>query len=403
MKLNLLAAGLCLSLCVFPVLTIAAETGVAKTASEPVTPAVTPVATTESTAPTAASDIDTPKRMTDAAARSLLRTLMEQAALPIYSELDQQAEKLAATSRDFCAKPTEASLQQVRSDWAATLSVWQQSSAFAFGPTVADSIDFAVYFRPVKKAVIKGLLAAETTLDQPAVAKAGVGGQGLATLEYLLFDREQSEQQLLKMFSAADHQHCAYLVAASGLLAENLHTITHNWNTDGENYAEAVMTAGAGSAYFTAAYQPVELLVNRFYQAIQAVEIKKLGVPLGLRGSRSGQPRAYPHKLEAWRSGYSLANINSTLTGLQRVFVDGGMQAWLQDNGHAELATKLGTQLKQLLATEWEATDLFNTLAAKPETVKPFYEQVQTLAATVREELAPALGVQLGFNANDGD
>lgn len=400
MKLNLLAAGLCLSLCVSPMLTVAAGTGAANTANESAASAVTPVATTVSTA---ASDVDTPKRMTDAAARSLLKTLMEQAAIPIYSELDQQAATLAATSRNFCAKPTAAGLQQVRSDWAATLSVWQQSSALAFGPTVEDGIDFTVYFRPVKKAVIKGLLAAETTLDQPAVAKAGVGGQGLATLEYLLFDREQSDQQLIKMFSAVDNQHCAYLVAASGLLAENLHIITQSWNKDGDNYAEAVMTAGAGSAYFTAAYQPIELLVNRFYQAIQAIEIKKLGVPLGLRGSRSGKPRAYPHKLEAWRSGYSLANINSTLAGLQRVFVDGGIQVWLQDNGHAELATKLETQLKQLLATKWEATDLFNTLAAKPEAVKPFYEQVQVLAATVREELAPALGVQLGFNANDGD
>ena len=396
MKLNLLSAGLCLSLCASPMLVVAAEAAT--------TPAA-PVA--ESTASTAKSSttvtVNAPKRMSDEAARSLLKTLVEQAVMPIYSELNEQADKLSAASRDFCAKPTADSLQQVRSDWAATLSGWEQSSALAFGPTVEDGIDFTVYFRPVKKAVIKGLLAAETAIDQQVVTKAGVGGQGLATLEYLLFDREQSDEQLLVTFSAADNQHCAYLVAASGLLAENLHTITRGWTKDGSNYAEAVMTAGAGSAYFTAAYQPIELLVNRFYQAIQAVEIKKLGVPLGLRGSRSGPPRAYPYKLEAWRSGYSLANINSVLTGLQRVFADGGIKDWLQDNSHAELATKLETQFRHLLATEWTSTDLFKTLADTPETVKPFYAQVQTLSATVREELAPALGVQLGFNANDGD
>lgn len=399
MKLNLLSAGLCLSLYVSPGLVVAVET-----ATTPAAPVAESTAT--STASTAKSSttvtVDAPKRMSDEAARSLLKTLVEQAAMPIYKELNEQADKLSAASRDFCAKPAADSLQQVRSDWAATLSVWEQSSALAFGPTVEDGIDFTVYFLPVKKAVIKGLLAAETTIDQQAVTKAGVGGQGLATLEYLLFDREQSDEQLLATFSAADNQHCAYLVAASGLLAENLHTITRGWNKDGSNYAGAIMTAGAGSAYFTAAYQPIELLVNRFYQAVQAVEIKKLGVPLG-GGSRSGKPKAYPYKLEAWRSGYSLANINSVLTGLQRVFVDGGIKDWLQDNGHTELATKLETQLRQLLATEWSSTDLFKTLADTPETVKPFYEQVQMLSATVREELAPALGVQLGFNANDGD
>ncbi len=110
-----------------------------------------------------------------------------------------------------------------------------------------------------------------------------------------------------------------------------------------------------------------------------------------------------PHKLEAWRSGYSLANINNSLTGVQRALVDGGILGWLKDNGHQELAVQLEQQLNQLLAAEWSSEDLFQLLQKKPQSVTPFYKQVQQLSATVREGLAPALGVQLGFNDNDGD
>lgn len=346
---------------------------------------------------------EAPAHMTDAAARSLLKGVVNNAILPLYESLDTQAQKLVKTSQAFCEKPTLAGLNNTRADWAGVLSGWEQSSGLLFGPAVESEIDFTVYFRPVKKAVIKGVLAGEGDIDIAAIEKAGVGGQGLATLEYLLFDRELSDEQQLAAFAASEQRHCDYLVSASALLAKNLHTITQGWVAEGGNYGEALWTAGEGSAYFTGAYQPVELLVNRLYQAVQAVEIKKLGVPLGLQGSRSGQPRAYPYKLEAWRSGYSLANINSSLQGLQRLLVDGGILEWLKNNEHADLAEQLDQQLKALLDTQWQSTDLFVTLENKPKSVTPFYEQVIALSAIVRNGLAPALGVQLGFNQNDGD
>lgn len=344
-----------------------------------------------------------PTQMADVAVRSLLKVMVNNAILPLYKSLDTQAQNLVKTSQAFCDKPTLTGLNNTRTDWAGVLSGWQQSSGLLFGPAVEDEIDFTIYFRPVKKAVIKGVLAGEGAIDLVAIEKAGVGGQGLATLEYLLFDRELSDEQQLSAFAASEPRRCDYLVSASALLAKNLHTISQGWAADGGNYGEALWTAGEGSAYFTETYQPVELLVNRLYQSVQAVEIKKLGVPLGVNGNRSGKPKAYPYKLEAWRSGYSLANINSTLQGLRSVLVDGGMLEWLKNNDHADLAQQLDQQLKALLSTQWQSTDLFVTLENKPKSVTPFYEQVVALSATVRKGLAPALGVQLGFNQNDGD
>ncbi len=344
-----------------------------------------------------------PAPIPDAAARTLLKGVVNKAILPLYESLGARAQSLVTTTRYFCEQPDSEGLNNTRDKWAEVLSGWAKTSGLLFGPAVENEIDFSIYFRPAKKAVIKDVLAGEGDIDLTAIGKAGVGGQGLATLEYLLFDRELSDEQQVAAFMADEQRRCDYLVSASALLAKNLKTIVHGWVSDGGNYGEAMWTAGEGSAYFTEAYQPVELLVNSLYQSVQAVEIKKLGVPLGLRGSRSGKPKAYPYKLEAWRSGHSLANINSTLSGLQSVLVEGGILQWLRDNKHADLAKQLDQQLQTLLDTKWESDDLFVILETKPEVVRPFYEQVRVLSAKIRKGLAPALGVQLGFNQNDGD
>ena len=349
------------------------------------------------------------QRLDDKTTLSLLKQLVEKAILPTYRELDQQAQALKSDAQQFCSQPNENSLKKVRSLWSATLSGWQESSALLFGPSVENEVDFTIYFHPVKKAVVNGLLNKAkanpgTPLTATIISQVGIGGQGLAALEYLLFDREKNDSERVVLFgSITGKQRCHYLQAATELLAKNLHVIYQGWASDAGKYGEGFYTAGQDSTYFTEIYQPLELLVNRMHQAIQAVEIKKLGVPLGLRGSRSGKPRAYPYKLEAWRSGHSWQNIMSSLQGLQRLLDEGGILEALHNNNQAVLATQLNTQLNTLLETKLASDDLFQILEESPNSVKPFYKQVQTLATTLRTGLAPALGVQLGFNQNDGD
>ena len=350
------------------------------------------------------------EQLSDIETRSLLRQVTLQSILPIYRELDNNAQNLVTTTRQFCDGPNERGLNKVRETWSETLSSWQRASPLLFGPATEDSIDFTIYFRPIKKAVINGFLnkiKADSTfsIDKEAVDLSGVGGQGLAALEYLLFDRKQADIAILSAYtdSKTGKQRCEYIVAIEELLASNVNTIVEAWEPDSGNYSEAFYTAGDGSAHFTKAYQPIELLVNRLYQAIQAVEIKQLGVPLGLQGSRTGKMQVYPYKLEAWRSGHSLQNVMSVLQGFKRLLVDGGILEVLKKNKHKALALELEEQMNKILASKFKSEDLFQLLKEPSAEVTIFHMQIKEFAGTIGSGLAPVLGVQLGFNQNDGD
>lgn len=333
--------------------------------------------------------------------RTLLKTMTHNAILPIVEQLDKQGKAFAETSRTFCSQPNKAGFQQVRQQWANTLAAWQTMDALLFGPAVEEQIDFTLYFQPAKKRIIKKVLKSEEAITTDTLKKAGVGAQGLAALEYVLFDREKTDDALLQRYQGtADtpSPHCTYLMANTELLQQNLHTVYRSWHPQHGNFADAFYTAGNGSAYYTEAYQPLEELMNKLYQSAQKVSSRKLGVPLGQ--FKADKVNAY--KLEAWRSGHSLANIRANLQGIETLFNAGWLE-WLTTHNQAVLAKQLATQLETIHTISIVDDDLFQALEQSPEQATQLYEATRELTRLIKTELAPAMGVQLGFNDNDGD
>lgn len=339
--------------------------------------------------------------ITDEETRTLLKSLTQDAIIPMIEHLDKQGTALAETSRTFCSQPNKAGFQQVRQQWANTLAAWQTMDALLFGPAVEEQIDFTLYFQPAKKRIIKKVLKSEEAITADTLEKAGVGAQGLAALEYVLFDREQTSDALLQRYQSTANTpspHCAYLMANTELLQQNLHTVYRGWHPQHGNFADAFYTAGNGSAYYTEAYQPLEELMNKLYQSAQKVSSRKLGVPLGQ--FKADKVNAY--KLEAWRSGRSLANIRANLQGIETLFNAGWLE-WLTTHNQTVLAKQLATQLEAIRTVSIVDNDLFTTLEQSPEQATRLYEATRELTRLIKTGLAPAMGVQLGFNDNDGD
>lgn len=74
----------------------------------------------------------------------LLKQAVTQAILPLYDELDKQAQRLQQATQKFCASPNKEGLNMVESSWRKTLSGWEQSSALLFGPAIENQIDFTI-------------------------------------------------------------------------------------------------------------------------------------------------------------------------------------------------------------------------------------------------------------------
>ena len=132
--------------------------------------------------------------------RGLLKQLALQTIVPMYQQFYDQTASLNIKISSFCLAPNQQYFNQVRNSWALTLSAWLQTDALLFGPAIEEQLDFSIYFYPAKKSIINKLLKSQEIITVEVVDQAGVGGQGLATMEYLLFERDQSSEQLLQNF-----------------------------------------------------------------------------------------------------------------------------------------------------------------------------------------------------------
>ena len=127
---------------------------------------------------------------------------------------------------------------------------------------------------------------------------------------------------------------------------------------------------------------------------------KKLGTPLS-RGSKA-QPQ--PYQAEAWRSGASLALIDASLASAEALWRD-GVRALLGKE-QADLATRIDAafhETRQRIAALGQPLSVLLADEAGRASLDQFYDSLDTLHRLHEAELAKALGIQLGFNAHDGD
>lgn len=348
-------------------------------------------------------------------ADKLLANLVDGAIIPLYRELDAAAAALEQASQQFCATPDAAGFQRVRAAWGETLLAWSRTDALLFGPAVEDQIDFHIHFNPPKKAVINRLLEGDQPLTPEQVEKAGVGGQGLMTLEFLLFDRDKPEAEQLAAFQGdTGKRRCAYVQAASELLRQDIGTVANGWLQDKDSYAAAFRSAQAGNATFASARQAIDLLVGKLYQSAEKSAKNRIGNPLGKgidlnsEGKQEILLQSNAYQLEAWRSGYSVKAVRANMEGMQRIVRDGGLSQWLREHNQHQTEQLVADAMEQRFASYLNlpipATDPFTLVSTgQGKELDGYYYLGNDIQMGIKRQLARVMGVQLGFNDNDGD
>lgn len=326
---------------------------------------------------------------------ALIQQLVSAGIQPLYRELEQRSQQLTQSSTEFCKDSSLANFQQLREAWGEAMLAWQRTDSLLFGPATAEQMDFQINFTPPKKQIIKGLLDSDKALTVEALTAAGVGAQGLSSLEYLLFDREQTVEQLLASFKESKGQiRCSYVQTASTLLEQNIKKVTTPW------------LSGKAVALFSSNQEVIDVLIGKSYQTLEKINVKKLALPLGITDEKQ---LSHPYDLEAWRSSYSFKIIVANVDGLRRVFIDGGFLAWI-DKTFPNEATKTAIvsferQLNDLVKMQLPAGDPFTIAEQKiisPERTE-LIERCRGLQMGVKRQLAIITQAQLGFNDNDGD
>lgn len=292
-------------------------------------------------------------------------------ARPGYAAFAAAAAGLAAL--DTCDPET------LRPAFHATYDAWLAVAHLHLGPSEDEGRSLAILFWPDPKRLgakaQTALLAADpASLTPEALAQQSVAARGLSGLERLLYPAE-----------ALPADPCPLILATADDLGRMAGDLAAAWGP----FGETLLTAGqTGNDRFLTANEATQALFTQLATGLEFVADRRIGRPL----ATMDKPR--PDLAEAQASDRALRNITLSLQALRSLAL-----ALNPDSPKTAAAFDHAITLAQALDPDLgKITDPQAWLK-----LEILQQAVRSTRETAIAELGPALGVELGFNAGDGD
>ena len=326
-------------------------------------------------------------------------SLVESHALPRYERLAAATEAFAAASEAFCAKASDAGQEQLRTGFHDTMDAWMGVQHLRFGPVDARMRGFRFYFWPQARAkaadAVAELVAADDEEERLArIDRANVAVQGLLAAEVLVHDDR---------YTGAEARGCGLLTAVAANMRAMAAAILVDWREGDDAFACLVTTPGPDNPHFEDHAAGTLAFFQSFHDSLQLIYDVNLRPVIG-----ESATTVRPVLAESRLSGRSQRNIVVRLEALQALYLGEG-SAGLGDLtavADPKLDRLMRKAFRLTLATARSIDGAVEKAAADPARrppVKKLATQAQALKQIVRDRLAPALGLAVGFNALDGD
>ena len=317
--------------------------------------------------------------------------------LPAYNSWQEADRQLAVNAEAFCTG--NADLSTARQAFLGAQSAWAGLQPLLVGPLAEGNRAWQIQFWPDKKNLVQrqveALLKSKPQLSADDLSNASVVVQGLTAYEYILFDPN------LDLAQAEQKARYCPLLQAIGKHQQALATeIVGEWPA---KTGMAEQLKQFPNERYADANEAVAELLRVQVSALDGLK-KKLGAPMG----RQSKGIAQPYQAEAWRSAASLANQAAALASAELLWHGSnrdGIQSLLGED-QADLAKRIDAayqDTRQRLATlDSPLVELLADEAGR-SALNELYDSLNRLHRLQESELAKALGVQIGFNAHDGD
>jgi len=317
--------------------------------------------------------------------------MIESYLLPRYETFRGATAEQAKAWQEACRdEDFAADLPVLRERFQTAADGWAAVEHVTIGPASVGLRADRIYFGPDRRnAVAKALGELEAKakggdLAADAVERVSVAGQGFPALERLLYETDQASPQA----------RCRVGVALARNLATIADEILAGWRAPDGPLAR--LKRGEGDpVHFADPAQAAARLMTDLAGGFQRVNDMKLFPMLG-----SSPDMARPKAAEGWRSGHSARAI--------RVAV-GSLAAQARIFSAAAPKDVAAADDKDFAAAEAAVARLPDDLgeaAADPKRRPAIEAAIAALKAAqndLAKNLAPALGIPLGFNALDGD
>ena len=327
--------------------------------------------------------------------------LVEAHALPRYERLATATDAFATAAEAFCAAPGDAGRASVRARFHDTMDAWMGVQHLRFGPMDFFMRGYRFYFWPQARGkvaeAVAGLVAAgEDDERLTRIGRANVAVQGLLAVEVLLYDE--------RYLGAGDGpQGCGLLGAVTANMRTMAAGILADWREGDAPFARLLTMPGPDNPYVEDHAAGTLAFFQSLHDSLQLIHDVKLKPVIG-----ASAQQVRPVLAESRLSGRSQRSIVVTLEALQALYLgEGGA-------GLGDLTAIADPKLDRLMRKAFRLTlatahsvDCPVEEAAADPALRPQVErlatQVQALKQIVRDRLAPALGLAVGFNALDGD
>lgn len=323
--------------------------------------------------------------------------LVDGVLLPAYGSWAQSNQQLTSSAQAFCAGTQD--LTGARQAFLTSVSSWAALQPLLLGPLAEGNRAWQVQFWPDKKNLVQrqveALLKSKPQLGVADLDKSSVVLQGLTAYEYVLFDPAIDLDN-----TAQKNRYCPLLIAIGQHQQQLSGTVLTQWQAK-DGMAEQLKTLP--NARYNESSEAVADLLRTQVSGIDGLK-KKLGTALG----RQSKGIAQPYQAEFWRSNASLTSLASALASAERIWLGANQDGIksLLGSEQADLAQRIDQQYsatrQQLAAIDRPLGELLAEETGRAE-LNAFYDSLNQLHRLHEGELAKALGIQLGFNAHDGD
>jgi len=312
----------------------------------------------------------------------------------------ENTELMAKNVQAFCA--ANAPLENAREGFRRAADAWGFLQPVLIGPLAEHNLAWRVQFWPDKKNLVgrqvEQLLKKNPAPDVATLEKSSVVLQGLSAAEYILFDPAISLAD-----SAQKSRYCPLLQS----IAQNQQNLSQSVL---EQLTEKDGLLAALGLFPNERYaEPIEAISALMQVNVTALDSlkKKLGTPIG----RLNKGNLQPMQAEFWRSDMGLMTISAAIASSQALW-EGNMHLGLRDLLDAEKDAALIERINQAFV---QANQTVTAGGIPPKLSKELkddegrarldalYEALNRLHRLHQQDLVSTLGIQLGFNANDGD
>ena len=330
--------------------------------------------------------------------------LIENHALPRYERLATATDAFAAAAT-FCGQRNGAKHESLHTHFHEAMDAWMGVRHLRFGPVEFRLRGPRFHFWPQARGKVASAVAEVVAADEDPVAlaariaRANVAVQGLLAAEVLLFD----DRYLGPADGGSGGEGCGLLTAVAVNLQTMAAGILTEWAAGDASFTRRMTTPGPDNPYVEDHAAGTLAFFQSLHDGLQLTVDVNLAPVIG-----DSAHEVRPVLAESRLSGRSQRNIVATLEALEALYTgEGGA-------GLGELAAAVNPKLDRLMRKAFHITlatarsiDRPIEIAASDPALRPpvkkLATQVQALKQIVRDRLASALGLTVGFNAFDGD